>query len=175
MEELIKALYDEFAAKAAAFTAQGVLPIATIDRYRGQPMNPEQFEYYELPALFIERSIKWERVNKVYNGVMELNFHLVSEPTWEASNIATNAEEGLKYYRLLAMVRSVLDNFKFKDTSTFERTIDHPIESGVVMYDVIGYYCEYYDQGIIGPVYDEAQGDDLSVQGTFVKKLTRSI
>ena len=171
MEQLILDLYTAFQNAQADFTTAGVPLVQTIDRFRGQPMNPEQFEYFELPALFFELSITWERINKVYNGKMAINFHLVAEPTWDTSNIATSKEAGLQYYQLLAQIRNVLDNFKCEFTSTFERTNDHSVDSGVVNYDVLGYSCDYYDPMGIGPVYNEATPEDIDLRSVWVKKL----
>jgi len=171
-KDLIKALYEAFEDEKQSFIDAGVKPIATIDRYRGQPLNPEQFEYYELPALFFQRPVSWEREGNVYNGLILFTFHLVTDPTWEASNIATNKDAGLKYYTLVDKVREVLDNFKTAFTGTMFRTQDSEIDTGVVMYDTLGYQCEYYGTTKIKPVYDESsyEPEGLRILGRHLKR-----
>lgn len=137
-----------------AFIAAGVKPIAMIDRYRGQPMNPEQFEYYPLPAIFIQRGTKWERVGRHYNAKMKLQFHIVSDPTWDTSSIATNRDEGLQYFSFLDQVRYVIDNFKSIYTGTMFRDEDDDVDSGVVFYDVLSYQCDYYGNSDLKPQYE---------------------
>ena len=137
----IKAAFDN---NAALFTDEGMKPIAFIDRFRGQPLNPERFEYYPLPAIFIQRKIKWKREGNLYNGTALLSFHIVTEPTWDMSSIAPNQDDVLNYFTFLDKVREVLDNFDTPYTSTMVRTEDDDVDAEVVFYDVLTYECEYY-------------------------------
>lgn len=137
-------LYQAFEDSKPDFTAAGLEPVAFIDRFRGQPLNPEQYEYFPLPAIFIGRSIQWVQAGNVYNGALMLDFHLVSEPTWEMSNISTNREEGLKYYRWVNQVRKVLDKFSSEETANLQRSNDREIDTGVTIYEVIAYTTTLY-------------------------------
>lgn len=151
---------------APDFTAAGVKPIAFIDRFRGQPLNPEHFEYYELPAIFIQRTIKWEREGREYNANMELKFHLVTEPTWDMANISPNRDSGLQYYTFLDQVRNVLDNFKVLYMSSLFRDEDVDMDSGVVFYDILGYKCLYYGDSSLKPEYESDYSDTTNLNIT---------
>lgn len=166
-------LYQAFEDAKADFEAKGVKPVAVIDRFRGQPLNPEQFEYYDLPALFIEYTIQWERVAQVYNGVVAFGFHLVTEPTWDVSNISTNKEEGMKYYTLVDCVREVLDNFRKPYISVLQRTRDEVMDAGVIFYQRLGYEAKYYPTTRVDPSFGESSYDNtVQVIGrTVVKKV----
>lgn len=162
-------LYQAFADAESKFTTAGVPPVAFIDRYRGQPLNPEQYEYYPLPAIFIQRRAKWEKKGNFYDAQWELNFHIVTEPTWDTSNIATNKEEGLKYFTFLDCVREVLDNFKTETTGSMTRTEDEVIDSGVTVYEALGYECPYYSMAKVGVQYASEYPEDMTVMGRKLK------
>ena len=162
--ELIQELYDAFGAATHEFEDAGLTPIALIDRYRGQPQNPEQFEYYPLPAIFLSNTKNWFRAGNCWNADMQLNFHLVTEPTWDMSNIATNHLEGLEYYRLVEAVRKVLDNFSSDRTARLERESDQEADSGVVMYSVLVYKTIFYGNDVATEEYtDSGEDQELDV------------
>ena len=156
-------LHQAFEDQASIFTAAGVQPVAIIDRFRGQPQNPEQFEIFPLPAIFVQRSAAWTREGKTYKADWSLIFHTVYDATWETSSISTNKEEGLKYYTWLDKVREVLDNFSTAFTGTLFRTEDETIETGVVNYEALGYSCQYYGSTAIGTQYESHYPDDLKL------------
>lgn len=164
-KQLFLDLYEAFENAAPAFNVAGVKPVKFLDRYRGQPLNPEQFEYYDLPAIFIDRSVVWSREGQVYNGTLQLRFHCVTDPTWDTSNIATNKEAALEYFNWLDKVREVLDNFRACYCSSLFRTTDEAIDTGVVLYEVLGYQCEYYGSTKINPTYESAYPESVKITG----------
>lgn len=167
---VLKAIYQAFEDRKQEFIDAGLPPVALVARYRGQPQNPAQFEYFPCPALFVEVRIDWQRDGRTYTGTELINFHLVTKPTWDDSSLATNMDEGLKYYDLLALVRDVLDNFSHERTGTMMRTQDHNIEDEVVGYDVLGYKCLYYDQYGKGPDYGEATPEGIELENLQLEK-----
>lgn len=170
-KRLFQDIDQAFKDAAEIFEAAGVKPIAFIDRFRGQPLSPEKFEYYDLPALFIQRNIKWERVGRHYNAKAQLRFHLVADPTWDTSSISTNRDEALEYFTLLDQVRNVLDNFKTEYTSTLFRDEDDEMDADVVFYDVLGYVCDYYGNSDLKPGYESNYDTDTvaTITGRQIK------
>lgn len=168
----VNALYAAFAAKQQKFIDAGYPPVKHIDKMRGQPLNPEQFEGFELPAVFFSMRCSWEQQGKLYNGLMTVDFHVVQDETWEISSIATNKNEGLKQINFLSLMRYVLDNFSSPVTSKLKRFADTPIDSGVTIYDQLSYTCMYSDPLIVGtsPTVDVVP--ELKVTGVLVEKLT---
>ncbi len=142
---LILELYQAFEDARPDFIAAGVTPIATIDRWRGQTLTPEQFEYYPLPALFIGRATAWELQGQCYNGTTALSFHLETETTGEMASIATGREAALKYYELVNQVRRVLDTFRSERISALRRSTDTEVDTGVTIYEILGYTGIYYE------------------------------
>jgi hypothetical protein len=174
-KQLFLDLYQAFDDNKQEFINAGVPPIAFIDRFRGQPLNPEQFEYYALPAIFIERNITWAREGQVYNGTLNLGFHLVIEPTWDQSNIATNKDAGMKYFTLLDKVREVLDNFRAGYVSALFRTQDDTIDAGVILYERLGYQCIYYGDTKIEPAYNDEPYSEQRTLNTTGRRLLKKI
>ena len=166
----IKAAIDD---KAALFTDEGMKPIAFIDRFRGQPLNPELFEYYPLPAIFIQRKIKWKREGSLYNCTAMLSFNVVTDPTWDVSSIAPNQNDGLNYFNFLDKVREVLDNFDSPYTSTMERVEDDDVDAEVVFYDVLTYQCEYYANTKLKPRTESVYNPSLVLDITDKSLRTR--
>ena len=169
----IKAVYDAFTAAAETFTDMELPPVAHIDKFRGQPLTPEQFELFELPAVFIAMRCNWVKSGRSYNGEMVVDFHIVQDATWETSNIATNLDEGLKQIDFLTACRRVLDNLTSPNTGKLNRITDNQMDTGVSIYDVLTYGGTYSD-----PVISETKKyitvtPDISITGELVKKLNR--
>lgn len=154
-KQLNAALRQAFKDAEQEFIDAGVHPVATIEKFRGQPQNPEAFEYYELPAIFVQRSVVWTREGKVYNGQVQWTFHVETDP----STTATGYED------FLDKVREVLDNFRTAFSSTMIRTADHELDAAVVSYDTLGYESTYYGSTRIDPVYQEETPQTMDLMG----------
>lgn len=146
MDKLIKRVYELFDDNNQQLIDAGLQPIRTIDRYRGQTLSPEQFEYYPIPALFIGWRIKWSRQGKKYVGNANLDFHLVTEEPWGTDNKSTNHDEALKSAFLHKAVQKILDDVESEDTGKLERGEDVPVDTGVICYTILGYNCTVYDE-----------------------------
>lgn len=169
-KQLKLALYAHFEAQKSIFTNAGCKPVEYIDKFRGQPLNPEQYEYYPLPALFYSRKTVWALEGQSYKATIAWQFHIVTEPTWDTSNIAANKEAGLEYDTFIDLVRDVLDSFKTAYTTTMIRAEDDEMDSGVTVYDVLGYVCEYYATSQLAKNYDEAYPEGITFTGKLRRK-----
>jgi hypothetical protein len=146
----IQAIQTAFNTAANTFAAAGLPPVRHIDKYRGQPINPEEHEGFELPAIFYSMRCRWERQGKLYNANMSVDFHVVQDATWETSSISENQLSGLEQLAFLSMVRCVLDNVTSPHTSKLTRLDETPVDVGVTVYDVLTYTGEYYEQNVVG-------------------------
>jgi hypothetical protein len=151
------------------FEAAAIPIVKHIDKFRGQPLNPEQFEYFELPALFYELKIDWSKSGKQYTGTMNCGFHIVQDATWETSSISTNMDEGLKQITLLNLVRHVLDNIQSANTGKLTRLSDLTVDSGVTIYDLLTYSGMYSEPSIADIKRYVEVVPDLLVTGDVVK------
>lgn len=171
MQELILKLYDTFEGAEDLFTAAGLVPVRCMDLYRGQPQAPEQFEYYDLPALFFDFSISWSLEGKYYNGLLTLDVHVVTDATWDTGNISTNKLEGLKKTTFIEMVRRLLDGVSTNESSKLKRVAERPMEAAVTNYHVLTYNCNYYDPHPVGTPLQDALPEGMILDGKLVKKL----
>lgn len=171
MIHLFLKIYAAFEAKKQVFIDAGLEPIRHIDKYRGQPLNPAQFEYYDIPALFIDWRLTWEKVGKSYDGKLVLDFHLITDATWDTSNISTNHTDGLRNIVYHALVRSILDNLESENTSKLVRLDENPVDSGVINYELLRYECNYSDPMLSTDEYVDVLIEAIKIQGNLVKKL----
>lgn len=171
MIELFKKIYEVFETNKALFEELGMEPIKHIDRFRGQPLNPAQFEYFDLPAMFIERRVSWTKIGKSYDGRLSLGFHIVTDATWDTSNISTSNEQGLKTVMYHTLVQYLLDDLESENTSKLIRVDNEPVDTGVVIYEMLRYDCTYYDPMLTLPEYLEAMIEKLNINGKLKKTL----
>lgn len=165
MDKLFLKIYQVFDENQSLFTEAGLEPIRHIDKYRGQTQNPEQFELYDIPAMFIDYRISWQRDGRVYNGILELDFHIVTDATWPTSNLSTNKNEGLKAIQYIQLARELLDNLSSENTGKMLRLSEQPMDADVVSYHVLRYTCNYYDTTITGKKYASTTPEDVDLSG----------
>lgn len=163
MKSFFKKICQAFQDNEALFTDAGLPAVKTIDKYRGQPLNPQQFELFELPAVFVGWSISWQKKGKFYEGLATLQFHVMQDATWEISNVATNQEEGLKQVVFIETLRLILDELESENTSKMTRADDLQADADVAIYDILTYTCNYYSPVAPGRNMVETNGDKLNI------------
>jgi hypothetical protein len=171
MTDLILKIYQVFEDNKAYFEALGLQPVKHVDVFRGQPLNPEQFEYYEIPALFIGRKITWTKNGRSYIGNPVLEFHMVTDETWDTSNISTSHVEGLKQTMYYELVQYLLDDLESKTTGKLIRIDNEPVDTGVVTYELLRYQCSYQDPMYTVEEFVEVMIEKLRIAGELKEKL----
>ena len=171
--QVLKDLYTAFATAAPLFTAAGLPPVALLDRYRNQPLEPEQFEYFPVPAIFIGRATQWQRSGNCWNGDLMLDFHLVYDATGETDSLSTNLNDALRYYEWERLVRRVLDGVKLEPLGGLERYADRDVDTGITTYTVLSYRAIYYDDDAAQAALGQATPQALNVQDARVVKLIK--
>ena len=170
MEQLIKKVYDTFSANQAIFIEKGFTPVSTIDRWRGQTIHPNDFEMYPLPAMFIEYKITWKKTGKQYEGKVHLGFHVITNEPWGGSSISSNVDEALKDVFYYKACQALLDDLASDCNGKLYRTGEHPVDTGVICYQVLDYEGNYYD---VANTFNLVPVPDATVQvaGQLVKHL----
>jgi hypothetical protein len=170
MDNIIKAVYELFEQKNSELTNAGLQPVRTIDRYRGQTLNPEQFELYGIPAIFIQWGVKWNMVGKTYTGEVSLAFHVVTDEPWETANIYVGSDDALKKAFFHTAVQRILDDLQGPGFNKIQRSEDAAVDTGVICYTILGYTTTIYDNvGIEGTLLDDIA---INLQkGNLKKKL----
>lgn len=137
MEELYEKILERLQSQTALdLFAENDLPnIKYIDLYRGQPKSPGRFEYFDLPALFIDYSINWS-VREI-----TLEVHAVTDQNHSTSNISPNRLKGLDIIRYIEIIKDLLIDLETSVTSKLALQSEQPLEADVVNYHIVSFSC----------------------------------
>lgn len=133
MDKLYLKIIEEFENKKNLFIKYNVPHIRYIDLYRGQPLAPERFELYDIPALFLEYGIDWK------TNILNLSVHVVCDSNFTTSNISPNKITGLEIFTLYKVVKEILQGLSCEDTGKLELVSERPAEADVVNYQIIDF------------------------------------
>ena len=164
---LVKRIYEVFAANAALFTDAGLQPVQTIDLYRGQTVEPDKFEFFPTPAVFIQKHIRWTKEGKRYCGKTMIDFHFVTDLSDGTANFFTNHEAALSATLQGAIIHGILDDLQSEKTSRLVRTEDKDVDTGVVQYTIYGYECTIWD--------DASNGNTVEIDGATVQVMGKQL
>ena len=145
MVEFFQGIYEVFEANSQNFIDAGLQPVRTIDRFRGQTTEPEKFEYFPTPAIFIGLKINWQRQGGKYVGIASIDFHIQTDGQTETGNYFTGHEQALQQTFFYKSVQKLLDEFETEYTSKLIRSDETDIDTGVVQYNILSYTCEVYE------------------------------
>lgn len=174
MDLLLQKIYEVVEANNdSIFRHLALEPVRTMDLYRGQPLNPEKFEYFETPALFFDYAItSWEKKGNSYAGNGSIDVHVVVDSPFDGtSNIFTNKAESLRRVFYYKIVRRLLDNLESENTSKLIRRDERPVDTGVIVYHVLPYTFSYYDPEQINSNTITIGNETLEIVGKLVKKI----
>jgi len=168
METLITKVYEVFNANQQLFIDAGLQPVRTIDKFRGQTTQPEKFELYEIPAIFISWQIKWQKEGKRYVGNATVDFHIVNDEPSETASIFTDYDEALKDVFFYKSVQKVLDDLEAEGVNKLQRQSETPVDTGVVCYNILTYSTTIYDENSTTILVDDIP---VEINKGKVKKL----
>ncbi len=145
MVQFFKGIYQLFKDNEQNFTDAGLQPVRTVDRYRGQTTDPEKFEYYPTPAVFINLKTTWKRQGQHYVGNVSADFHLITDEPFHTAMLFTGHEQALQQAFFYKSIQVLLDDFETENTTKLTRVDDTDIDTGVVCYNILSYTCEVYE------------------------------
>lgn len=157
MEALITKVYEVFEANQQLFIDAGLQPIRTVDKFRGQTTQPEKFEIYETPAIFISWAIKWRKEGKMHVGDATIDFHIVNDEPSDTASIFTNYDEALKEVFFYKSVQKVLDDLEAEGLNKLQRTSETPVDTGVVCYNILSYQTTMYESNSTTILVDDIE------------------
>ncbi len=154
MDKLYLKILEVFKQKEVLFTKYDLPAIKYIDLYRGQPLAPQNFELYDVPALFLEYAINWD------TKILNLSVHVVTDQTHSTSSISTNKMTGLQIFTMYNVVKEILKGVSSEHTGKLKLISERPAETDVVNYQIIDFSCsiedvsmeEKYQEGIVGTI-----------------------
>ena len=104
MDNLYLKICERIKEREDLFIKYDLPTVKYIDLYRGQPLAPERFELYDIPAIFLEYNINWEQ------NILSLNVHVVTDQTHSTSSISPNKLTGLQIFRMYKVIKHLLND-----------------------------------------------------------------
>ncbi len=148
---MLQALYDlykKFDDNKSLFTDAGVDGNFFLDVYRTQPLEPELYEYFPLPAIFVDYSMQGQGIGKA--RLVTLTLHIVTDTTPSASNISEQRADGFKRFIYNGKIQELLEGCKIGGSKPLvfinENTNDDPVTN----YHTQTYEFESYNKDLIG-------------------------
>ncbi len=135
-------LYTLLANNSAEFTGVGLDPIAFIDIYRQQPLQPELFEYFPLPAIFVDYTMRGNGINQARSVTMTL--HIVTDELPDASNISEQKTDGVKRFMYNLIIQKILEGKKLGATTKLKFSTEDVVDIPVANYHPQSYEFDAY-------------------------------
>jgi hypothetical protein len=168
MELLLKSIIQACRAADETFIAQGLPPVVHIDFFRGQPGQPELFEIFELPALFIDYRLVNARKGREVKANATITVHVLLERTGPTSSNAPGLEQGLRCLQTLKLIRQTLIGITSAETTALVWESEEPADIDVVSYHILSYSCSYSEGSVTGKKYiTTAKIDGVSMTGEY--------
>lgn len=142
MLKQLLSLYEKLEQNKEKFENAGLNGDFFIDVYRSQPFQPELYEYFSLPAIFVDYSMTGQGANEPRR--ITLMLHIVVDELPDASNISEQKEDGLKRFNYCLLLQSILEGCTLDKTSRLKFISENPIDEPVVNYHAQTYEFEVY-------------------------------
>ena len=113
-----------------------------IDVYRSQPFNPELYEYFPLPAIFVDYQMTGQGKNKP--RLITMTIHIVTDELPDASNISEQKEAGLNRFTYCLLLQSILEGCTLNKTTPLKFISENIIDEPVINYHSQTYEFEAY-------------------------------
>lgn len=127
------------------YTSNGLEYPQFIDLYGGQDLDPESFEVYPYPAIFVS----WSIDHKLKPAMATVTFRLCFEQYRDTSNLGINTEEALKFIDYKEVTDDILRKFESEDTGKLEAlTEELNIEPVITDQYILVYNCSYKNKKI---------------------------
>lgn len=149
------------------YRSKGVIYPKFIDLYGGQDIDPESFEIYPQPAIFVS----WSIDHRQKPPSATITFRLCFEQHRDTSNLGRNTQEALKFIDYKDITDDILQKFESEDTGKLTPSTEElNVEPIITDQYVLVYSCSYKNKKIT----PDAQGEynDITVKsGLFTTML----
>ena len=153
-------LYKRIEANKQKFIDAGLNGNFFIDVYRSQPLEPDQYEYFSLPAIFVDYSMLGQGKNKPRK--ITLTLHIVTDEMPDASSISPQKKDGLNRFIYNLLLQQIVEGTKLGATTPLTFIDEHPIDESVTNHHAQTYEFEAY-------LHDMVSGNPAQIIGQFEK------
>lgn len=142
-----------------------------IDVYRSQPLEPELYEYFSLPAIFVDYDIQGQGKGKP--RLVNMTLHIVTDEMPDASNISLQQDTGLKRFLYHYIVQDILEGCRLGNTTALKFMSENIVDAPVVNYHNQVYQFESYIEDLAGTPEEIEFGmiELLRLKGRLVNQL----
>lgn len=156
MKAQVKALYELFEKNKDIFLDRGLPSEFFIDIFRGQIHDSQLFDFYPLPAIFIEYSMTGE--GKKNPRTVNMILHIALDNSIDTDNINGALDEGLINYLTCLTIQELLEDSKLGQTSRLKFINESPVDAEVLNYHLQTYEFTAYVQDMIGNYPEKITG-----------------
>ncbi|MDR2806245.1 MAG: hypothetical protein LBB85_11555 [Dysgonamonadaceae bacterium] len=138
-----------------------------IDIYRSQPQEPELYEYFSLPALFIDYSMTGQGKNQP--RLITLTIHIVVDEMPDASNISEQKQAGLQRFTYCLLLQSILEGCRLDKSTPLRFVSENIIDEPVINYHSQTYEFEAYLEDMTTDIQTIiGQFEQLNIYGNLI-------
>ncbi len=141
-----------------------------IDIYRSQPAQPELYEYFSLPAIFIDYTSRGTGKNQP--RTISMTLHIITDDLPDASNISESNETGLSRFTYLLLLQYILEGCRLGKTNQLKFISENIIDTPVVNYHTQTYEFGAYIADMIPEFPEQIYGkfEELSIFGSLLNR-----
>ena len=166
-------MYKAFKINKAKFEKYNLLSTFFIDVYRSQPLEPELYEYFPLPAIFVDYDIQGQGKNKP--RLVTMTLHIVTDEMPDASNISLQQDTGLKRFLYHYIIQEILEGNRLGNTTALKFISENIVDAPVINYHNQVYQFEAHLEDLAGTPEEVEYGmiELLNIQGGLVSHLKK--
>ena len=169
LQPLLK-LYQLLEANSSKFTEAGLEPITFIDVYRSQPLEPELYEYFPLPAIFVDYTMTGKGIRQP--RVINMTIHIVTDELPDDSNISEQKAAGLNRFLYLLFIQQILEGSNLGKTTGLKFLTEGTVDIPVANYHTQSYEFEAFPADMIGDIETiRGEFERLNIYSSLLKNL----
>lgn len=170
IQPLLK-MYKLFGENKDKFEKYDLLSSFFIDIYRSQPLEPELYEYFPLPAIFVDYDVQGQGKGKP--RLVTMTLHIVTDEMPDASNISLQQDTGLKRFLYHYIIQEILEGNRLGNTTALKFISENIVDAPVINYHNQVYQFECNLEDLAGTPEEIEYGmiELLKLQGKLVDYL----
>jgi hypothetical protein len=159
-------LYNKIEGASQELIDAGLIPFQFFDIYRSQPTEPELYEYFPLPAIFVDYNMQGTGINQ--RRLITMTLHVQTDTMPSASNISEQKLDGVKRFMYLLKLQEILEGQRLGKTTPLKFLTEDIIDVPVVNYHSLSFEFEAFIADIMNNPADVLmQFETLNIFGSI--------
>lgn len=167
-------LYTIIEAEKQKFEDQGLNGNFFLDIYRNQPEDSDQYEFFSLPAIFVDYTNTGQGKDKP--RLIQITLHVVTDEECDMSSISPNKESGMNRFVYSGVLQEILEGRKLVGNSALKFVSEVPIDNPVADHHSLIFEFECFAKDLItNPVFETGEFEKPNVGGQLKEKEKEAI